>query len=260
MRKIILSAAAGFVLLAAGNAFAAGGAAVPPAKDWTFQGIFGKFDRDQLKRGYQVYKDICAGCHSLRLVAYRNLMDIGFTEDEVKDIASEYQLPAPPNDDGDTIVDGERLMRAAKPSDHFVSPFANEKAARVANAGAYPPDLSLMVKARKKGPDYIYALLTGYKEEAPEGFALNEGMYYNEYFPGHQIAMAPPLMDESVEYEDGTPATLDQHAKDIVTFLAWTASPELEARKSMGIKVLLFLVVLTAMFYALKRRIWSDVH
>jgi len=236
------------------TAQAAGDVAKPAKQAWSFNGIFGSFDRAALRRGHQVYAEVCASCHGLGLVAYRNLMDIGFSEDEVKAIAAEFEVEAGPNDEG------EMFMRPALPSDRFVGPFANANAARASNNGAYPPDLSLMVKARKGGADYLYALLTGYQEEAPEGVELADGMNYNEYFPGHQIAMGQPLDDESVEYADGTPATLAQHASDISTFLAWSASPELEERKSMGIKVILFLIVWTGMLYAWKVRIWKKLH
>ena len=169
-------------------------------------------------------------------------------------IADEYEVEDGPDDEG------EMFMRPAKAADYFVPPFANEQAARASNNGALPPDLSLIVKARKDGANYLYGLLTGYEEEAPEGVEMMEGMYYNEYFPGHQIAMAPPLAEGSVDYADGTEATLDQEAHDVVTFLAWAAQPELEERKRLGVKVLLFLIVLTGMLYAVKRKIWSDVH
>ncbi len=235
---------------------ASGGIEIPKQK-WSFKSgaiNAGSFDRKALRRGYQVYAEVCAGCHSLRLVAYRNLMDIGFTEDEVKAIAAEQEVQDGPDDEG------EMFMRAAIPADKFVPPFANVQAARAGNNGAYPPDLSLMTKARFGGPDYLYAILIGYPEEEPEGFELGEGMSYNKYFGGHQIAMPAPLGDEGVEYADGTTATIEQQARDVTTFLTWTAAPELETRTSMGIKVLLFLLVLTAMLYALKRRIWKDLH
>jgi ubiquinol-cytochrome c reductase cytochrome c1 subunit len=151
------------------------------------------------------------------------------------------------------------FQRPAKAADRMPSPFANEQAARAANNGAYPPDLSLIIEAREGGADYMYALLTGYRDPAPEGVTMNPGMYYNEYFPGHQIAMPPPLMDDRVTYADGTQATLSQMSRDVATFLTWAAEPNLEQRKSLGIKVLLFLIVLTALLYALKRQIWSDV-
>ena len=253
MRKLLLSAAAAMILFS-GTAFASGDTPKAPAQKWSFSGIFGTYDRAQLRRGFLVYKDVCAACHSLDLVAYRNLMDIGFSEAEVKAIAAEQEFRDGPNDEG------EMFDRAGRPADHFKAPFENENAARAGNNGANPPDLSLMIKARLRGPDYVHGLLTGYKETPPKGVTVPEGMSYNTYFPGHQIAMAPPLSDEAVEYKDGTKPTLDQHARDITTFLAWTASPEMEERKRMGIKVLLFLLVLTGMLFALKKRIWSDLH
>ena len=253
MRKLLLSAAA-VMMLFSGSAFAAGDTPKAPAQKWSFSGIFGTYDRAQLRRGFLVYKDVCAACHSLNLVAYRNLMDIGFSEAEVKAISGEQEFKDGPNDEG------EMFERKGKPSDRFKAPFENENAARAANNGASPPDLSLMAKARLRGPDYLFGLLTGYKKDLPKGVTLPDGMSYNTYFPGHQIAMAPPLSDEAVEYKDGTKPTLDQHARDITTFLAWTASPEMEERKRMGIKVLLFLLVLTGMLFALKKRIWSDLH
>jgi cytochrome c1 len=189
----------------------------------------------------------------MELLSYRNLVDIGMSQDEVKALAAGYEVKDGPNDEG------EMFMRPARLSDRFVSPFPNEKAARFSNGGAYPPDLSVITKARANGSDYIYSLLTGYEETPPEGFELTEGTHYNKYFPGHQIFMPPPLGDDYVEYADGTPATLDQEARDVVSFLAWAAEPELEVRKSMGIKVMLYLIILTAMLYVLKRRIWSRI-
>ncbi len=233
-------------------ALAEGGKA--PAREWSFHGMFGTFDRGAAQRGFQVYQEVCAGCHSLRLLAYRNLSGIGLSEDQIKAIAAEFEVTDGPNDEG------EMFQRPARPSDRFVKPFANDNAARAANNGALPPDLSLMTKARKGGADYLHALLTGYKEEPPAGVKIGEGMNYNVYFPGNQIAMAPPVADDAVEYADGTKATADQIASDITTFLAWAAEPELEERKRMGIKVLLFLIVFTAMLYALKRQVWSDQH
>ena len=225
-----------------------------PAREWSFNGMFGTFDRASLQRGLLVYQEVCAACHSLRLVAYRNLAAIGLSEDQVKAVAAEFEVTDGPN------AEGEMYTRPARPSDRFASPFANENAARASNNGALPPDLSLMTKSRKGGADYLHALLTSYKEEAPTGFKLGEGMQYNVFFPGNQIAMAPPLDDDAVEYADGTKATTEQLATDITTFLAWAAEPELEERKRMGVKVLLFLIVLTAMMYALKRQVWKDQH
>ena len=246
-------AVAGALALGAGAALASAGQK-PESRDWSYQGIFGTYDRGALQRGFQIYQEVCAGCHSLRLVAYRNLAAIGLNEDQIKTIAAEFEVVDGPNEEG------EMFNRPARPSDRFASPFANANAARAANNGSLPPDLSLMTKARKGGPDYLYALLIGYKEEAPEGVELMEGMYYNSYFPGNQIAMAPPLADDAVEYADGTKATAQQLAEDVTVFLAWAAEPELEERKRLGIKVLLFLIVLTAMLYAVKRQVWSDQH
>jgi ubiquinol-cytochrome c reductase cytochrome c1 subunit len=253
MRRIILCALAALIF-GAGAAMASEGAPKPPSRDWSFDGVFGRFDRAAMRRGYQVFSEVCASCHALELVAYRNLQEVGFGAGEVREIAAEFEVEDGPNEEG------EMYMRPALPFDRFVPPFPNDQAARDANNGAMPPDLSLIVKARKGGADYLHALLTGYKEEPPEGVELNEGMYYNDYFLGHQIAMPTPLMDESVEYEDETKATVEQMSADVVTFLAWAAEPELEARKRMGLWVVVFLVVFTAMLYALKRRIWSDLH
>ncbi|MGB0748579.1 MAG: cytochrome c1 [Magnetospiraceae bacterium] len=241
------------------QAMAAEGVEIPK-RDWTFDGIFGSFERPQLKRGYQVFREVCNGCHSLDLIAYRNLQEIGFTEDEVKEIAAEYDHFAGPDDEGEILVDGELRMRPGLPTDRYYAPFPNSKAAAASNGGAVPPDLSLMAKARIGGPNYIYALMTGYEDEAPEDSPIPEDKYYNHFFPGHAISMGPPLFEEAVEYEDGTPATLEQLSEDVSVFLMWAAEPQLETRKSMGIKVLLFLIVLTALLYALKRQIWSDVH
>ena len=242
------------LMLGTGATQASEAALKPPSRDWSFDGVFGSFDRAAMRRGYQVFSEVCASCHALELVAYRNLQDVGFGADEVREIAGEFEVEDGPNEEG------EMYMRPALPFDRFVPPFPNDQAARDANNGAMPPDLSLIVKARKGGADYLHALLTGYKEEPPEGVELNEGMYYNDYFLGHQIAMPTPLMEESVEYEDQTKATVEQMSSDVVTFLAWAAEPELETRKSMGLWVVVFLVVFTAMLYALKRRIWSDLH
>jgi ubiquinol-cytochrome c reductase cytochrome c1 subunit len=250
MRKIILSTLAAMAV--ALPALAEEGPALEH-KDWPWLGVFGKYDQAQLKRGFQVYHDVCSNCHSLKLVAYRNLATLGFSEDEVKAFAAEKTVKDGPNDQG------EMFDRPARPSDRFVPPFANDQAARSANNGALPPDLSLMTKARKGGPDYVYGILTGFKDTPPEGVTIADGMYYNEVFPGHQIGMPPPLADDAVTYADGTKATLDQEAKDIVAFLNWTAEPEMDVRHSLGLKVLGFLFVLTGLFYALKRKIWSDV-
>jgi cytochrome c1 len=254
--KALLAVSA--IALAAGavtvSSLSAATAPKPQAQDWSFQGLFGTFDRAALQRGFQVYKNVCAGCHGLKHVAYRNLAALGYTEDQIKAFAAEVEVQDGPNDNG------EMFARKGKPSDRFKSPFPNEQAARAANNGAYPPDLSVITKARLNGTDYMYALLTTYKEEPPKGMKMPEGMFYNEAFAGQQIAMVPPLAPDAVQYQDGTKATVPQMAKDVTTFLAWAAEPELEERKSMGRAVIIFLVVLTAFMYALKRKIWSDLH
>jgi ubiquinol-cytochrome c reductase cytochrome c1 subunit len=221
-----------------------------PEVHWSFDGPFGTFDRAAMQRGLQVYREVCSVCHSLKYVAFRNLADLGYNEDERKAIAAEYTVTDGPNDDG------EMFERPGEPSDYFPSPFPNEKAAAAANGGAAPPDLSLMAKARVGGATYIYALLTGY-EDPPADFT---GSNYNVYFPGHQIAMAAPLFEDGVAYADGTPATVEQQARDVAHFLMWAAEPKMEDRKAMGLKVLIFLVVFTGVLYAVKRKVWKDVH
>ncbi len=225
-----------------------------PRQEWGFEGFFGTFDRASLQRGYQVYAQACHSCHSLNFVAFRHLQDIGLTPEQIEEVAAGYEVEDGPDDSG------EMFTRPARAADYMPSPFANEMAARAANAGALPPDLSLIVRGRPGGADYIYSLLTGYVEEPPEDVEMSPGMYYNAYFPGHQIAMPPPLMEGIVEYADGTEGTVEQYARDITTFLTWTAHPELEDRKRLGVKVILFLIGFTALLYALKKRIWLDVH
>ncbi len=196
---------------------------------------------------------MCAGCHSLSLLAYRHLAGIGFDEEAIKAIAAQDTVTDGPNDEG------EMFERPARPADRVKAPFPNPQAARAANNGALPPDLSLITKARKGGADYVYALMTGYVEP-PAEVTVQEGMNYNAYFPGHQIAMPAPLSEDAVTYADGTPASVEQMAHDVTTFLAWAAEPEMEARKRMGVKTILFLIVLTGLFYAVKRKVWADVH
>lgn len=251
---------AGFAALAAMGSAHAADAPAPPHQHWEhgavnrpFSAPFGTFDRAALQRGYQVYKEVCAACHSLNLVAFRHLQQIGFNEAEVKALAAQYEVEDGPNDAG------EKFTRKALASDRLPAPFANEQAARAANNGAYPVDLSLIVKARAGGEDYIYAILTGYKD-APAGVTLPDGMNYNEYFPGHQIAMPAPLTPDRVTYTDGTAASVAQQAHDVSTFLAWAAEPQLEARKQIGALSVLFLLVLAGILYAAKRRTWSDMH
>lgn len=245
----------------------------PAYVNWSFAGVFGTYDRGQLQRGYKVYKEVCAACHSMNLVKFRNLAEEGgpeFSEEQVKTLAAEY-----------TIVDGfddagEPVERPREPKDPFPSPFPNENAARASNGGALPPDFSLIAKARavergfpwfvldvfwpyqEQGPDYIHALLTGY-QDPPEGVVVPEGQYYNPYFiNGMSLAMAPPLSDDVVEYTDGTPTTVDQYSKDVAAFLMWAAEPHLEARKSLGFHTLVFLVVFAALLGLAKRKIWAD--
>jgi len=224
----------------------------PKKQSWAFDGIFGKFDREAAQRGFKVYKEVCAACHSLEHLSYRNLTEIGFSEAEVKSIAAEYQINDGPNDQG------EMFQRPGLPSDKFALAYPNEKAARASNNGAYPPDLSLIVKARPDGANYVFSILTGY-QETPANFTLNVGLYYNPYFPHMQIAMPPPLSDDQVSFEDNASNTVDQMARDVVVFLQWAAEPEMENRKSMGIKVLIFLAVFTIFFYIAKQRVWKDI-
>ena len=251
MRGLMGAAAAAIVFVTfAGPASAAVGEL--EKQNWSFDGVFGKFDKAALQRGFQVYQEVCASCHGLEYIAFRNLTELGLDEDQVKAIAAEYEVEDGPDDEG------EMFTRPAILADILPSPFANDNAARASNNGALPPDLSLMAKARTGGPDYLHALLTGYID-VPADVTLNEGMSYNPYFPGNQIAMPPPIDDDAVEYTDGTPATVDQMSLDVVQFLMWAAEPKLEIRKRMGIKVILFLLVLTALFYASKRKVWSRI-
>jgi ubiquinol-cytochrome c reductase cytochrome c1 subunit len=235
-------------------ALAAGGAIEVPNTRFSFDGLFGHFDRASAQRGFQVYKEVCSSCHSMHLLSYRNLRQLGLSETEVAGIAATVQVMDGPNDEGQMV---ERPGRA---SDRFKSPFPNEQAARAANNGALPPDLSVITKAREGGADYIHALLVGY-EDPPAGMQIANGMYYNKYFVGHQIAMPAPLNSEGqVEYHDGTKATVDQMVTDVTQFLTWAAEPELEERKALGVKIVLFLTVLGGLAYAVKRKVWADVH
>ena len=221
--------------------------------DWSFEGIFGTFDRSSLQRGYQVYQEVCSGCHSIQHLSYRNLSEKGgpeFSLDEAKAIAAQFEVTDGPNDEGEMFTRPRRL------SDKFVNPFSNIQAATAANGGAYPPDMSVLVKARKGGADYIYSLLLGY-EEVPAGYELDDGVYYNKYIPGNKIMMSKPLSEGAVEYSDGTQATEAQMAKDIVTFLTWAAEPNLEARHKMGFKVFIFLIILLTLVYFSKQKVWS---
>ncbi len=221
--------------------------------NWSFDGIFGTYDRASLQRGYQVYQEVCAGCHSVQHLSYRNLSEKGgpeFLPEEAKAIAAQFEVTDGPNEDG------EMFTRPGRLSDKFVKPFPNVKAAAAANGGAYPPDMSVLAKARKGGADYIYSLLMGY-EEAPAGYELDDGVYYNKYMPGNKIKMAEPISDGVVEYIDGTETTKAQISKDVTTFLVWAADPHLEARHKMGFKVFFYLIILFTMVYLSKQKVWS---
>eukprot|EP00270_Netrium_digitus_P008504 TRINITY_DN254_c0_g1_i1.p1 TRINITY_DN254_c0_g1~~TRINITY_DN254_c0_g1_i1.p1 ORF type:complete len:338 (+),score=73.46 TRINITY_DN254_c0_g1_i1:52-1065(+) len=223
-----------------------------PSYPWPHIGILSSYDHASIRRGHQVYQQVCAACHSMSLVAYRDLIGVAYTEDEVKAIASEVEVDDGPNDEG------EMFQRPGKPSDHLPSPYANEQAARFANNGAYPPDLSLITKARHDGQNYVFSLLTGYRPP-PAGVSVREGLYYNPYFPGGAIAMPQMLVEGGVEYDDGTPSTQAQMAKDVVSFLAWAAEPEMDERKLMGMKWVFVMVLVwaTAVYY--KRWKWSPL-
>jgi cytochrome c1 len=223
---------------------------------WSFSGPFGTYDKAQLQRGFQIYKEVCSNCHAMRLLSFRNLGEPGgpeFSPKAVEALASQVQVTDGPNDKG------EMFKRPGRPSDPFPSPFPNAEAARVANNGALPPDLSVIAKAREGGPDYIYALLTGFKKP-PEGFKLVQGMHYNTAFPGHQIAMPPPLSDGVVAYTDGTKPTLQNYAKDVSAFLMWAAEPKLDERHKVGARIMIFLLVFAVIMYLSKRAVWSRLH
>lgn len=281
-KKTIIAVLALAGALFAGPAFAqeeeAGGhgAVHIDKQSWTFAGIFGTYDEHQLQRGFQVFREVCANCHGARLMAFRNLSEPGgpgFSEEQVKALAAEYQI-------ADDTVDGG--MRPGIPADRWPSPFASDQEARDANGGAIPPDFSVLAKARgvtdafpfwafnyftgyqEGGVDYIHALLVGYHDEPPEGFELPAGRFYNDYFPGHAISMAPPLFDGAVDYveaegEAAVPETVDQYARDVSAFMMWMAEPHLVSRKETGFRVLLFLVVFAGLMWATKTRIWKGI-
>ena len=242
----------------------------PRMVDWSFAGMFGTYDKAQLQRGLKVYAEVCSACHSLNLVAFRTLEDLGYSEDQVKAFAANYEVEDGPN------ADGEMFTRAAVPSDHFPSPFPNETAAAAANNGAAPPDFSLIAKARyvergfpqfvfdiftnynESGPNYIYSLLTGYVDEVPEHIEITDGTYYNPYFVGGPaLAMANPLSDGQVTYDDGSPETVDQYAKDFAAFAMWAAEPHMEERKRTGFMVLVFLALFSGLLYATKKSVFA---
>ncbi len=254
--KIVIIALA--ILINAFNmyqCFAATDVKEPRQVEWQFDGVLGSVDRQAAQRGFHVYKEVCAACHSLKRIAFRNLMEIGFSESEVKSLAASYNVNDGPN------AEGDMFERPGLPSDYLPPPYSNDNAARASNNGALPPDLSLIIKARHDGANYVYSLLTGF-ENPPEGFVLGENMHYNPYFAsgGQQLSMAPPLKDSQVSYADGTSATVEQMSKDVVVFLQWAAEPEMEQRKSLGVKVIIFLVILTLIFYLAYKAIWYKVH
>jgi len=270
-----LFVAGGLLVTGAQDVRAADHAASPPANKWSFAGPVGTYDRAALQRGLKVYKEVCSSCHGLSLIAFRNLADPGgpgYSTAQAAAFAAEYKIKDGPNDAGDMFE------RPGRPADYFPSPFPNENAARAANGGAVPPDLSLIAKARsykrgfptfvfdvftqyqEQGPDYLVALLQGYQDNPPAGFTLPEGSYYNTYFPGHAIKMPKPISDGQVTYDDGSPATLAQYAKDVTHFLTWTAEPHMEARKELGLQVFVFLILLTILLYFTKKKIWASSH
>ena len=223
--------------------------------DWSFKGPFGKFDRAALQRGYQVYQEVCSSCHSMKYLSYRNLVEEGgpeFSIEQAKAIAASFEVKDGPN------ADGEMFLRPGRLSDKFVMPYENEKAAQAANGGAYPPDMTVLVKARGGGVDYIYSLLQGY-EDPPVEVSLDDGVYYNKYMYGNKIKMSNQLSDDLVEYSDGTNASVEQMAKDVTTFLMWTAEPHLETRHRMGFKAIVYLIILTVLVYFSMKRIWSRI-
>ena len=266
-----------FLIATSSVAFAAGSAPIPPRQSWSFEGPLGTFDKTQLQRGFKIYREVCSSCHSAKKIAFRNLSQVGgpgFSDAQVKALAAEYKVKDGPNEQG------EMFERAARASDRWPSPFANEQAARAANGGAYPPDFSVLAKARGYSPgfpkfitdaftqeaeygvDYITALLTGYTD-APKDFALQPGQYYNKYMPGHVISMAQPFQNGQIEYPKGAdgkpiaPETVEQYAKDVSAFMMWMAEPHLDQRKSIGFKVMLFLALFAVLLYFTKKRVWS---
>ncbi len=273
MHRTFIALALAASLGATGAALAAEGQVQPPPQKWSFSGPFGKFDEAQLQRGFKVYKEVCASCHSMSLVSFRNLAEAGgpgFSVKQVEALAAEYKIK-------DLDDKGEAIERDGRPADKFPAPFANAKAAAAANGGVAPPDFSTLAKARtyergfpwwiidifsqfqEQGPDYIHALLVGY-EDAPQGFTMPPGGHYNKYFPGHVIAMPKPITEGQVTYDDGAPQTLEQYSHDVAAFMAWAAEPHMVARKRLGFQVMIFLLVLSGLLYFTKKKVWSAVH
>jgi cytochrome c1 len=274
LRSIVSAVTLAASLTIAGmHATSAQEADAPPRQHWSFHGPFGLYDPQQLQRGFKIYREVCSSCHSLKLLAFRNLADAGgpgFTEPQAATIAAEFKVQAGPNDQD------EMYERPGRLADHFPPPFPNDRAARNANGGALPPDMSVLAKARgyeagfpwfifdaftqyqEDGPDYIHAILNGY-EDPPAGFTLAPGAQYNKYFPGNAIGMPKPLSDGQVEYTDGTPTTVDQYGRDVAAFLAWASEPKLNERKRLGFQVFVFLIVLTGLLYFTKKKVWYQV-
>ena len=241
--------------LAPSRAYAADASSpVVKKQNWSFQGIFGHFEQASLRRGYEVYDQVCASCHGLQFLHYRDLEELGYARAQVAALAARLEVEDGPNDEG------EKYSRAALPSDPFVSPFANDAAARYANNGALPPDLSLIVAQKDGigGADFIYALLTGYAEP-PSNFELAQGLYYNKVFKGHSIAMPPPLFEDMIAYSDGEQASIERMALDVAQFLTWASDPSLETRKRMGLRVMIFLAAFFVVALLYKRRVWARV-
>ena len=249
--------------------------AVPPSQKWSFAGPLGTYDRGSLQRGLKVYKEVCSACHSLNYIAFRNLADAGgpgYSEAQAASLASEYKIKDGPNDQG------EMFERPGRPADYFPAPFPNEQAARSANAGGLPPDLSLITKARsyergfpqfifdfftqfqEQGPNYVSAVLQGFEDKTPAGVTIPDGTYYNKYFPGHAIKMPKPLSDGQVTFDDGAPATVPQYAHDVTTFLMWAAEPHMEQRKRIGLQVFVFLILFAGLMYFTKKKVWANAH
>jgi len=264
MRVFWLSLFALLALNAAASSQTSTDARPPKKVDFSFEGPFGAYDRGALQRGFQVYKEVCSACHSLNRVAFHNLAEPGgpgFTDAQAKAIAAGYKIPAEPNDKGELFDSGgNRLTRAGTVADHFPPPFPNEQAARTANNGALPPDLSLIIKARAGGPNYVYSILTGFREKPPGWFKVLPGKYYNPYFAGWNISMPPPLTDGSVTFADGTSSKVEQEAHDVVTFLSWTSEPKMEERKRLGFGVMAFLIIFIGLLFLSYRRVWRDAH
>ena len=242
-----------FLGVLSSHAWGAGGDVTLKTRDWSFSGPFGTFDKAAMQRGFQVYNEVCAGCHSMKLIAFRNFADLGYNESEIKALAAQYEVQDGPNDDG------EMFMRPAIPADRMPAPYANDNAARAGNNGALPPDLSLIAKARPNGPNYLYSLLSSY-DDAPNGKEVPDGMYYNAAYPGHLIAMPQPLYGDDVEFIDGASTSIEAVSADLTQFLMWAAEPKMEVRKRIGVAAVFFLSIFVIFSYLAKRRIWADVH